>query len=262
MAQLAEWPAVVTCGRTVDEARAMLLDAAREVASYRGRPSRRSAQRHSSRSRSTPAAEARELERHLRDRGCEPIRRGADHAIELGARPAGAGAAASRDPDGTARAICRQLGRTPAPAGLALSCQPADLRPSTTRRVGLRVEIRAPPGRPRKSTQRDRLAVRGLGTGESRALSVSVMVEEAHRRVVGVRHSANDRARTAGARVLRVVEVSTRLPPGHHHRVVPGPELRHRTIGRRRARRATPDSRSRARTAACASAGPAAATTR
>jgi predicted RNase H-like HicB family nuclease len=36
MAQLAEWPAVVTCGRTVDEARAMLLDAARDMlASYR-----------------------------------------------------------------------------------------------------------------------------------------------------------------------------------------------------------------------------------
>jgi len=31
MAQLAEWPAVVTCGRTIDEARAMLLDAAREM---------------------------------------------------------------------------------------------------------------------------------------------------------------------------------------------------------------------------------------
>ncbi len=41
MAQLAEWPAVVTCGRTVGEAREMLLDAAREMlASYRdeGRP--------------------------------------------------------------------------------------------------------------------------------------------------------------------------------------------------------------------------------
>lgn len=36
MAQLAEWPAVVTCGRTVDEARAMLLDAAHAMlASYR-----------------------------------------------------------------------------------------------------------------------------------------------------------------------------------------------------------------------------------
>lgn len=36
MAQLAEWPAVVTCGKTVEEAGAMLLDAAREmVASYR-----------------------------------------------------------------------------------------------------------------------------------------------------------------------------------------------------------------------------------
>ena len=36
MAQLAEWPAVVTCGRTVEQARAMLLDAAQEmVASYR-----------------------------------------------------------------------------------------------------------------------------------------------------------------------------------------------------------------------------------
>jgi predicted RNase H-like HicB family nuclease len=36
MAQLAEWPAVVTCARTVEEARAMLLDAAREmIASYR-----------------------------------------------------------------------------------------------------------------------------------------------------------------------------------------------------------------------------------
>jgi predicted RNase H-like HicB family nuclease len=36
MAQLAEWPAVVTCGRTVDEAREMLADAAREmIASYR-----------------------------------------------------------------------------------------------------------------------------------------------------------------------------------------------------------------------------------
>ena len=36
MAQLAEWPAVVTCGKTVEEARELLLDAAREmVASYR-----------------------------------------------------------------------------------------------------------------------------------------------------------------------------------------------------------------------------------
>lgn len=36
MAQLAEWPAVVTCAPTLDEARDMLLDAAREmVASYR-----------------------------------------------------------------------------------------------------------------------------------------------------------------------------------------------------------------------------------
>ena len=31
MAQLAEWPAVVTCGRTVREVRTMLLDAAREM---------------------------------------------------------------------------------------------------------------------------------------------------------------------------------------------------------------------------------------
>ena len=36
IAQLAEWPAVVTCGRTVEEARTMLIDAAREmIASYR-----------------------------------------------------------------------------------------------------------------------------------------------------------------------------------------------------------------------------------
>ena len=36
MAQLAEWPAVVTCGRTVEEAREMLLDAAQEMlSSYR-----------------------------------------------------------------------------------------------------------------------------------------------------------------------------------------------------------------------------------
>ena len=36
MAQLAEWPAVVTCARTREEARAMLLDAAQEMlASYR-----------------------------------------------------------------------------------------------------------------------------------------------------------------------------------------------------------------------------------
>ncbi|MDP8967893.1 MAG: hypothetical protein M3N04_04770 [Actinomycetota bacterium] len=36
MAQLAEGPAVVPYGRTVEEARAMLLDAAREtIASYR-----------------------------------------------------------------------------------------------------------------------------------------------------------------------------------------------------------------------------------
>jgi predicted RNase H-like HicB family nuclease len=36
MAQLAEWPAVVTCGRTLEEARELLLDAAHElVASYR-----------------------------------------------------------------------------------------------------------------------------------------------------------------------------------------------------------------------------------
>ncbi len=36
MAQLAEWPAIVTCGRTIDEAREMLLDAAHEmILSYR-----------------------------------------------------------------------------------------------------------------------------------------------------------------------------------------------------------------------------------
>ncbi len=36
MAQLAEWPAVVTCGKSLEEARAMLVDAAREmIASYR-----------------------------------------------------------------------------------------------------------------------------------------------------------------------------------------------------------------------------------
>jgi predicted RNase H-like HicB family nuclease len=36
MAQLAEWPAVVSCGCTVEEARELLLDAAREmIASYR-----------------------------------------------------------------------------------------------------------------------------------------------------------------------------------------------------------------------------------
>jgi len=36
MAQLAEWPAVVTCAPTAEEARAMLLDAAREmIVSYR-----------------------------------------------------------------------------------------------------------------------------------------------------------------------------------------------------------------------------------
>jgi predicted RNase H-like HicB family nuclease len=35
MAQLAEWPAVVTCSRTLEEARELLLDAAREmIASY------------------------------------------------------------------------------------------------------------------------------------------------------------------------------------------------------------------------------------
>jgi hypothetical protein len=34
-AQLAEWPAVVTCGRTVEEEREMLLDAAREMVAYR-----------------------------------------------------------------------------------------------------------------------------------------------------------------------------------------------------------------------------------
>jgi predicted RNase H-like HicB family nuclease len=36
MARLAKWPAVVTCGRTVEEALEMLLDAAREmIVSYR-----------------------------------------------------------------------------------------------------------------------------------------------------------------------------------------------------------------------------------
>ncbi len=36
MAQLAEWPAVVTCAPTLNEARDMLVDAAQEmVASYR-----------------------------------------------------------------------------------------------------------------------------------------------------------------------------------------------------------------------------------
>lgn len=35
-AQLAEWPEVVTCGQSVEDARAMIIDAAREMAtSYR-----------------------------------------------------------------------------------------------------------------------------------------------------------------------------------------------------------------------------------
>jgi predicted RNase H-like HicB family nuclease len=77
MAQLAEWPAVVTCGRTVEEARAMLLDAAREmVASYRDE------------GRDPPIGgghveqvtrrrlERRELERHLTAHGCDVLREG------------------------------------------------------------------------------------------------------------------------------------------------------------------------------------------
>jgi predicted RNase H-like HicB family nuclease len=37
MAQLAEWPALVTCGRSIDEARDMLLDAAREMLAFGSR---------------------------------------------------------------------------------------------------------------------------------------------------------------------------------------------------------------------------------
>jgi len=59
MAQLAEWPGVVTCGRTVDEAREMLIDAAREMIAAYHDEGRRSVADTSSRSRSTsPPLEA------------------------------------------------------------------------------------------------------------------------------------------------------------------------------------------------------------
>jgi hypothetical protein len=60
----------------------------------------------------------RDLERHLRDHGCGPIREGRNHAIWAN-QPLDLRTSVPRHreiPTGTARAICRQLG-IPAPAG-------------------------------------------------------------------------------------------------------------------------------------------------
>jgi len=61
----------------------------------------------------------RDLERHLRDRGCELLREGANHAIWANpARDLRTPLPRHREiPAGTARAICRQLG-VPAPTSL------------------------------------------------------------------------------------------------------------------------------------------------
>ena len=82
MAQLAEWPAVVTCGRTVEEARELLLDAARDARVLPRRGSRaadrlrpRRADHHRPRS-----LRRRQLEAHLRAHGCVVVRRGTNHA--------------------------------------------------------------------------------------------------------------------------------------------------------------------------------------
>jgi mRNA interferase HicA len=57
----------------------------------------------------------RELERHLRDCGCQPLREGATHAIWTSpTRDLRAPLPRHREiPIGTARAICRQLGIAP-----------------------------------------------------------------------------------------------------------------------------------------------------
>jgi predicted RNA binding protein YcfA (HicA-like mRNA interferase family) len=60
----------------------------------------------------------RDLERHLAQHGCQPIREGANHAIWTNP-PQDLRAPVPRHreiPTGTARAICRQLG-IPAPTG-------------------------------------------------------------------------------------------------------------------------------------------------
>lgn len=61
----------------------------------------------------------RDLERHLRDHGCELLREGANHAIWANlARDLRAPLPRHREiPAETARAICRQLG-VPAPLSL------------------------------------------------------------------------------------------------------------------------------------------------
>jgi len=60
----------------------------------------------------------RDLERHLRDNGCEQLREGANHAIWVNrVRDLRTPLPRHREiPTGTARAICRQLG-VPAPPG-------------------------------------------------------------------------------------------------------------------------------------------------
>jgi predicted RNase H-like HicB family nuclease len=85
MAQLAEWPAVVTCGRTVEETREMLLDAAREmIASYReeGREPPIGGG-HVERVTIDPRRrlKRRELKRHVAEHGCEVVRGGSRHTI-------------------------------------------------------------------------------------------------------------------------------------------------------------------------------------
>lgn len=61
----------------------------------------------------------RDLERHLRDSGCEQLREGANHAIWAnGDRDLRAPVPRHREiPAGTIRAICRQLG-VPAPPSI------------------------------------------------------------------------------------------------------------------------------------------------
>ncbi len=122
MAQLAEWPAVVTCGRTVEEARTMLLDAAREmIASYRdeGRePPIGGGQCRAAHDRRRRGLKRRELERHLAAHGCEVLREGANHTTWHNP-PSDLHTPVPRhreNPTGTARAICRQLS-IPLPAG-------------------------------------------------------------------------------------------------------------------------------------------------
>ena len=145
MAQLAEWPAVVTCEASVDEARELLLDAAREmVASYRDAAAVRRRPRGVDHHRRRGCVTRRALERHLAVHGWALLRerRTPQHLASRVATPAHPCRVIVRFPS-VRHELCAGTSGPGASGSLTAGAAEPMLRDGLAR-TGLRVDVRGP----------------------------------------------------------------------------------------------------------------------